>query len=116
MANNARSLSGVIAHEITHLLIRKKFGYWRNLTMPTWKKEGYAEYVAGGSTLPYLRRSNRPLLLARVDELDAVALILEAEREVEPLPTVVLTLILTRRQRCEGYVAHPAKAGHSQKP
>src|SRR4030095_1729825 len=48
-----RSLSGVIAHETTHYLIRKKFGYWRNLTMPAWKKEGYAEYVAGGSTLPY---------------------------------------------------------------
>jgi hypothetical protein len=50
---NQRILSGVIAHEITHLLIRKRYGYWRNLTMPTWKKEGYAEYVAGGSTLDY---------------------------------------------------------------
>lgn len=48
-----RTLSGVIAHEVTHLLIRRKFGYWRNLAFPTWKKEGYAEYVAGGSTLPY---------------------------------------------------------------
>ena len=53
VANNERSLSGVIAHETTHLLVRKKFGYWRNLTMPVWKKEGYAEYVAGGSTLPF---------------------------------------------------------------
>lgn len=53
VANNERSLSGVIAHETTHLLIRKKFGYWRNLTMPAWKKEGYAEYVAGGPTLSY---------------------------------------------------------------
>ena len=52
-SNRERSLSGVIAHEITHLLIRKRFGFWRNLTMPTWKKEGYAEYVAGGSTLSY---------------------------------------------------------------
>ena len=52
-ANNERSLSGVIAHETTHLLIRKRYGYWRNLTIPTWKKEGYAEYVAGGSTLAY---------------------------------------------------------------
>jgi len=52
-ARNQRSLSGVIAHEITHLLIRKRYGYWRNLTMPTWKKEGYAEYVAGSSTLDY---------------------------------------------------------------
>ena len=52
-ANNERSLSGVIAHETTHLLIRKRYGYWRNFTMPTWKKEGYAEYMAGGSTLAY---------------------------------------------------------------
>jgi len=51
--NNARSLSGVIAHEVTHLLIRKRYGYLRNLLMPAWKKEGYAEYVAGGSTLSY---------------------------------------------------------------
>ncbi len=48
-----RSLSGVISHEITHLLIRKKFGYVKNITMPSWKKEGYSEYVAGGSTLDY---------------------------------------------------------------
>jgi hypothetical protein len=48
-----RSLSGVISHEITHLHIRRKFGYVRNFTMPSWKKEGYAEYVAGGSTLDY---------------------------------------------------------------
>jgi hypothetical protein len=50
---NQRSLSGVIAHEITHLLIRRRYGYWRNLTMPAWKREGYAEFVAGGSTLDY---------------------------------------------------------------
>ena len=50
---NQRSLSGVVAHEITHLLIRKRYGYLRNLTMPAWKKEGYAEYVAGDSTLDY---------------------------------------------------------------
>jgi hypothetical protein len=49
--HNQRSLSGVIAHEVTHLLIRKRYGYWRNLTMPAWKKEGYAEYIAGGATL-----------------------------------------------------------------
>ena len=52
-ANNERSLSGVIAHEITHLWMRKRFGYWRNMAMPAWKKEGYAEYVAGGATLDY---------------------------------------------------------------
>lgn len=51
--NNVRSLSGVIAHETTHLLVRKKLGYWRNFMLPNWKKEGYAEYVAGGATLNY---------------------------------------------------------------
>ncbi|HEX7294425.1 MAG TPA: hypothetical protein VF251_01650 [Pyrinomonadaceae bacterium] len=51
--NNARSLSGVIAHEVTHLLIRNRYGYWRNVMMPAWKKEGYAEYVGGGTTLSY---------------------------------------------------------------
>ena len=50
---NQRSLSGVLAHEITHLHIRKKFGYLQNVTAPSWKKEGYCEYVAGGSTLDY---------------------------------------------------------------
>lgn len=52
-ADNQRSLSGVIAHETTHLLIRRRVGYWKNLTMPAWKKEGYSEYVAGGPTLDY---------------------------------------------------------------
>ena len=52
-ANNERALSGVIAHETTHLLIRKKFGYWKNLRFPVWKREGFCEYVAGGSTLNY---------------------------------------------------------------
>ena len=51
--NNSRSLSGVVSHEVTHLLVRKKFGYLKNLTTPAWKREGYAEYVAGGSTLDY---------------------------------------------------------------
>ena len=52
-ANNQRSLSGVVSHEVTHLLIKNKFGYLRNFTMPAWKKEGYSEYIAGGSTLDY---------------------------------------------------------------
>jgi len=51
--NNQRTLSGVIAHETTHLLIRKRFGYWKNLSFPVWKREGFCEYVAGGSTLSY---------------------------------------------------------------
>jgi hypothetical protein len=46
-----RSLSGVLAHEVTHLLVRKRLGYVKNLALPAWKQEGYAEYVAGGTLL-----------------------------------------------------------------
>jgi hypothetical protein len=53
--DSERSLSGVIAHEVTHFLIREKFGYIKNVTMPAWKKEGYCEYVAGGPLLDYER-------------------------------------------------------------
>lgn len=51
--HNKRSLSGVIAHEVAHLFIRKKVGVVRTLLMPTWKNEGYCEYVAGDSTITY---------------------------------------------------------------
>jgi hypothetical protein len=50
---NKRSLSGVIAHEVTHLFIRKRVGIVRGVTMPAWKNEGYCEYVAGDSSLTF---------------------------------------------------------------
>ena len=49
--NNSRSLSGVIAHEVTHLLIQERFGTTSTIMAPTWKKEGYCEYIAGDSTI-----------------------------------------------------------------
>jgi hypothetical protein len=55
---NQRSLSEIVAHEVTHLLVREKFGYVKNVTMPAWKKEGYAEYVSGGTTLDYATGAN----------------------------------------------------------
>jgi hypothetical protein len=54
-----RTLSSVIAHEIVHILIEKKFGYFASRFGPffrqddfspmkyLWKEEGYAEYIAG---------------------------------------------------------------------
>jgi hypothetical protein len=50
---NNRSLSGVIAHEVTHLFIRKRVGTLRAVLMPTWKNEGYCEYIAGDTTITY---------------------------------------------------------------
>ena len=50
--NNSRSLSGVIAHEITHIFIRQRYGTVTSMLQPAWKNEGYCEYIAGESTIP----------------------------------------------------------------
>jgi hypothetical protein len=49
--SNTRSLSGVIAHETAHLFIRKRYGTITASLMPTWKNEGYCEYIAGDTTI-----------------------------------------------------------------
>lgn len=50
-SDNQRDLSQVLAHEVTHLLLQERLGYVRNLTAPSWKKEGFCEYVSGGTQL-----------------------------------------------------------------
>jgi hypothetical protein len=50
--NNSRSLSGVIAHETTHLFIRHHYGTVTASLMPVWKNDGYCEYIAGDSAIP----------------------------------------------------------------
>lgn len=50
---NRRSLSGVIVHETMHNQIRVYFGTIKYYSIPTWKDEGYCEYVAGETTLSY---------------------------------------------------------------
>ena len=45
--HNQRSLHSVIAHECTHQLLRRRLGFVQALRLPTWKNEGYCEYVAG---------------------------------------------------------------------
>lgn len=47
----SRSLSGVLAHERTHGLIRARYGVLADLRYPTWLREGYCDVVAGGGAL-----------------------------------------------------------------
>ena len=49
---NSRSLSAVIAHEITHGLIRHHLGWWRGVGLPAWVAEGYCDYVAREGSFP----------------------------------------------------------------
>ncbi len=46
-----RSLSGVIAHERAHIMVRRHLGLAEGVTLPRWISEGYADHVAGESTL-----------------------------------------------------------------
>lgn len=46
-----RTLSSVIAHETTHILVARHLGEWRALMLPGWKSEGYADHVAAESGL-----------------------------------------------------------------
>ena len=49
---NTRSFSSVVAHEITHGLIRHRLGLVRGIRLPAWVDEGYCDYVARESSFP----------------------------------------------------------------
>jgi hypothetical protein len=51
-SGDGRPLSGVVAHEITHGLIRHRIGIWRSMRLPKWVAEGYCEYVARSGSFP----------------------------------------------------------------
>ena len=46
-----RSLSGTIAHEICHGMIRRQFGFTADWSKPVWLREGYCDHVAQESSL-----------------------------------------------------------------
>ena len=50
-----RSFSGVVAHEITHDLIRQRLGIWRPMMLPDWVVEGYCDHVSRSGSYPEAR-------------------------------------------------------------
>lgn len=46
-----RTLSGTIAHETVPMLVARHFGEFRAVRLPSWKQEGYADYIAGKTSL-----------------------------------------------------------------
>lgn len=79
-----RTLSAVIAHETTHRLLARRFGEFAMILAPTWKKEGYCDYVARESGLSdaqaaAVRRTGaNPPALVYYDGRRSVAAILAA--------------------------------------
>lgn len=49
---NKRSFSSLVAHEITHGLIRHRLGVLRSMRLPDWVDEGYCDHVARESSFP----------------------------------------------------------------
>lgn len=47
---NKRNLSGVIAHETIHSLLEDRLGLLRYKMLPSWKNEGYADFVSKESS------------------------------------------------------------------
>jgi hypothetical protein len=45
-SNPVRSLSGTIAHERTHIMVRRHLGQLRGIMLPRWISEGYADHIA----------------------------------------------------------------------
>tara|TARA_B110000046_G_C12898423_1_gene357449 strand:+ start:261 stop:932 length:672 start_codon:yes stop_codon:yes gene_type:complete len=48
--NNKYSLSGVIAHETVHSLLRNELGILKYKLLPSWKNEGYCDFIANESS------------------------------------------------------------------
>ena len=48
--NNKRTLSGVIAHETVHSLLRNELGLLKYKLFPAWKNEGYSDFIANESS------------------------------------------------------------------
>ena len=57
-----RTLSGTIAHEMTHRLVAAHIGEWAALSLPAWKREGYPDYVARETSI---RPQDEALIRAR---------------------------------------------------
>ncbi|MDY0958479.1 hypothetical protein SOM26_07255 [Sphingomonas sp. CFBP8993] len=64
-----RTLSGTIAHEMTHWLVAEHIGEWAALRLPLWKREGYPDYVAQETSI-------RPEDEAMIRKLDPDARVL----------------------------------------
>jgi hypothetical protein len=69
---NLRPLSAVLAHERMHVLLSHHFGLMRTWLAPTWKQEGYCEYIAGGHSIGDDAEGMR-LLTAKASDQPAVS-------------------------------------------
>ncbi|MBP6392171.1 MAG: hypothetical protein KA175_06385 [Flavobacteriales bacterium] len=51
--HSTRTLSGVLAHEATHLMVEHGLGLWKFQSMPVWQHEGYCDHIARESSIEH---------------------------------------------------------------
>jgi len=73
-----RTLHDTIAHETTHILLTDHFGLVQAAQFPQWKVEGYADYVAGTSSLSDVRAQ----LVRRLDPYNPALAYYEGRKRV----------------------------------
>ena len=73
-----RTLSGVIAHETTHIMIANHLGEIRSAMLPTWQQEGYADHVARESSLTDAKAAS----LRQIDPAAPALVYYDARRRV----------------------------------
>ena len=56
--NNFRTLSGTIAHEVTHTLLKNYLGFIKYMGLDTWKNEGYSDLIAKESSFDFIKGIN----------------------------------------------------------
>lgn len=67
-----RQLSSLIPHEITHTFIEQKIGFWKSISISTWKTEGYCDFVGFGQNESLIQQQ-RFLTLNKHDKKPGVA-------------------------------------------
>lgn len=73
-----RTLHDTIAHETTHILLNDHFGMVRAAQFPRWKIEGYADYIAGTSSLSEARAA----LVRRLDPYNPALIYYDGRKRV----------------------------------
>jgi hypothetical protein len=65
LSSHEQSLEYLLTHELTHAIVADYLGMRRSRALPVWLREGYADYVAGGS----LERGRYAAYTRRVSQL-----------------------------------------------
>jgi hypothetical protein len=63
-----RRLSAVLVHEVVHIYIKERIGVFKTIFLPSWKNEGYCEFISDNSTIDIQYAKNIFLNMSKSEE------------------------------------------------